>query len=222
MKNTDNRINSAVERLNHILPLAARHQALDASLQNLHKAILHSYVDTGRSLNRKKIAQYVDNVDEAAKIFGQNDLVVFDDNGEPIGAYPFTMEKRDHTVTVNGHTVHCMCALDALAVSPMFNLPTRVTSRCFVTNEPIIIQQQKLKTLNQTDAGDTYFGINWNAASDNSYCADSLCKEMIFLKNKTVADKWLSENPEQRQTFQLGDAIDFAARFFTPLLGNQA
>ena len=220
MQDTENTITSAVERLNHILPLKARHDALDTQMQHLHRAILQAYVDLGRSLNRSEITRYADNIDEAVRILKHNDLVVFDENGEPTGAYPFTMEEREHIVDVNGHTVHCMCALDALAVSPMFNIPTKITSRSHVTNDPIIIKQQGLKISNQSEAGNTYFGINWSAASGDSCCADSLCTEMIFLKNKTVAENWLSEAPEKRQIFHLKDAIEFAARFFVPLIGE--
>jgi len=211
---------SAVDRLNHILPLAANQHLLDIPLQRLHKAILYAYIDKGRTLNRAEMAQYVDDLDKAVDILEHNDLVVFDNEKEPIGAYPFTMEERVHMVSVNGHTVHCMCALDALAVSPMFNMNTEITSHCHVTNDPITIQQHGLTTLNQNDVSDTYFGINWDAASENNCCADSLCTEMIFLKNKLVAYNWLTEAPDHRQIFQLNDAIDFAARFFVPLVNE--
>jgi hypothetical protein len=218
MQNAENNIVSAVESLNHILPLTARHRALNVPLQRLHTAILHSYIDLGRSLTRNEMALHVDDIDAAVKILQRDDLVVFNDDGEPIGAYPFTMEEREHIVSVNGHTVHCMCALDALAVASMFDLPTRITSRCHVTNEPVTIRQTGRNTPKQSNTSPLYFGINWSAASDNSCCANSLCTEMIFLKNKTVAKNWLGEAPEQRQIFALNDATDFAARFFGPLI----
>lgn len=218
MQNADMKINSAVERLNRILPLAARHHALDTSLQDLHKTILHAYVHRGRTLNRNEMALLVDNIDAAVKILQHNDLVVFDASGEPIGAYPFSMSERDHRVTVNGHSVNCMCALDALAVSPMFNLPTTVSSICHVTHAPITLQLSESGSCIGHQAGDVHFGINWDAASDNSCCADSLCTEMVFLKDATIANTWLSVAPDQRQIFTLHEAMGFAARFFVPLL----
>ena len=218
MQNAKKKIASAVERLNHILPLTARHRALSIPLQRLHIAILHSYIDLGRSLTRNEMALHVDDIDEAVKILQRDDLVVFNDDGEPVGAYPFTMEAREYVVSINGQIVQCMCALDALAVAPMFDLPTRITSRCHVTNEPVTIRQTGRNASNQSDTSPLYFGINWSAASHNQCCADSLCTEMIFLKNHTVAKNWLGEAPEQRQIFALNDAIDFAARFFVPLI----
>jgi len=217
MKHSD-KITSAVKRLNDILPLAKRQQSLEVSLKNIHRKILHSYIDQGRSLNKNEMTQWVDDIDAAIKILKHNDLVVFDDSGDPRGAYPFTMEAREHTVTVNNHTVHCMCALDALAVSPMFNLATIISSRCHVTHAPIIIHQQGMVIQNSNELNDVCFGINWNAASNNSCCADTLCTEMIYLKGKAVELNWLSDAADSRQTFRLNEAVEFAARFFVPLI----
>lgn len=211
------KITTAVNRLNAILPLTAHQYCLDEKLRRAHQTILHAYVEKGRSLNRAELAQQVDDIDEAVNILQANDLVIFDDNGEPVGAYPFTMEKRGHVVTVNGHHVHCMCALDALAVSPMFHRPTGITSRCHVSSEAIRIQQDGLTIANEAEVKDVLFGINWSASSSDTCCADSLCTEMIFLKDKAVADGWLDESSEQRKTFTLYEAIDFAAQFFVPL-----
>lgn len=217
MHNTET-IAAAVERLNSILPLTARHRALDTPLRRLHKMILRSYMELGRTLSRSEMALHIDDIDNAVNILKRDDLVVFDEHGEPVGAYPFTMEERDHVINVNNHTLHCMCALDALAVSPMFNMPATINSRCHITTDPITIQQRDRDILNLGEAGDIHFGINWNAASNNSCCANSLCTEMIFLKTQTVATNWLDEAPEQRQIFCLSDAIDFAAQFFVPLI----
>ena len=218
MRDKDNIIDAAVARLNRILPLTARHRALDDPLQRLHKAILQAYIELGRTLSRSEMALHVDNINEAVDILKRNDLVVFDDDREPIGAYPFAMEKREHRVTVNNHAVHCMCALDALAVSPMFDMPTRITSCCHVTSTPVTIRQQGRKGLESGNACTANFGINWSAASTTICCSDSLCTEMIFLKDAAVAEGWLSEEPEQRQVFDLNDAIEFASRFFVPLI----
>jgi len=217
MKHSD-KITLAVKRLNDILPLAKRQQSLEVSLQNIHRKILHSYIDQGRSLSKNEMMHWVDDIDTAIEILKYNDLVVFDNSGEPRGAYPFTMEVREHTVTVNNHTVHCMCALDALAVSPMFNLSTIISSRCHVTHAPIIIHQQGLVIQNSDELQNVCFGINWNAASNNSCCADSLCTEMVYLKGKTVELSWLSETDDYRQTFRLNEAVEFAAQFFVPLI----
>ena len=212
------KIKIAVDRLNKILPLKANQQSMPSELQQLHRDILYSYIDSGRSLTRNEMAQRVDNVDEAIKILQENDMVVFDDRGEPIGAYPFTMEKRKHKINVNGHLIHSMCALDSLAISPMYGLELEINSVCHVTGDVVEIRQKGMVILNGDKVEDIYFAINWNAASTNNCCADSLCTEMTFLKGQSVAKNWFDEDKEQRQIFTLSEAVEFAAGFFVPLL----
>ena len=212
---------NAVDRLNKILPLSKNLQKLDKDLADVYLNILRSYAEQGASLNKNEIARQVENIDETIKVLKENDMVVFDDDGEPIGAYPFTMEQREHEVSVNGHKVHCMCALDALAVSPMFDKETTINSICHVTGEPVRIQQRNREIINSDDNKDVYFGLSWNSAANNC-CATSLCTEMMFLKGQQVADRWLAEDAENREIFNLSDAIDFAAGFFVPLMTYRA
>ena len=215
------RVANAVARLNRILPLAKRQQSLDSELADVYQNILYSYVQRGISLNKDEIARQVGNIEESIKILRDHDMVVFDSEGEPVGAYPFTMEPREHEVTVNGHKVHCMCALDALAVSPMFDMDTMIDSRCHVSGETISIQQHNREILNSDDNGDVFFGISWNSAADNC-CATSLCTEMLFLKGKQSTDQWQAGDTENRDIFDLHDAVDFAAEFFLPLMTRKA
>ena len=211
---------TAIERLNKILPLAERQRMLGNEVAEVYQSILHSYVERGASLSRAEIAQQVDNIDECIGVLKQNDMVVFDSNDEPIGAYPFTTEQREHEVTVNGHIVHSMCALDALAVSPMFELETCIHSRCHVSKKPVVIHQHKHEILDADNNSDVFFGISWNSAAQNC-CATSLCTEMIFLKGEQLADQWQAEDADNREIFNLHDAIEFAAGFFVPLMTKQ-
>lgn len=211
------KVSNAIERLNAILPLGQRLQRLDPTLAALYRNILRSYVASGRSLTRSEIASQVNDVDAAIDVLKANDMVVFDENGEPVGAYPFTMEPREHRVDVNGHRLRCMCALDALAVSPMFGLQTEINSSCAVTGEAVKIEQRDRDIVNDDENHDVYFGINWNAAANNC-CATSLCTEMLFLKGGATADAWRDDAPDDREIFSLAEAVAFAAGFFTPLL----
>ncbi|MFC1589613.1 organomercurial lyase [Pseudomonadota bacterium] len=213
------KVSEAVERLNKILPLKSNQHSMPVELQQLHRDILYSYIEIGRSLNRAEIAMRVDNVDDAIETLRQNDLVVFDDGGEPIGVYPFTMEEREHKLNVNGHVVHCMCALDSLAVSAMYGVEVEINSECRLSGLPVVILQKGHDLLNAADVQDVCFAINWNAASANTCCADSLCTEMIFIKGQLAANDWCNEDAGNRQIFTLDEAIEFAAGFFVPLLG---
>jgi mercuric reductase len=111
-----------------------------------------------------------------------------------------------------------MCALDALAVSPMFGMQTQINSQCRVSSDPVHIVQSGKKIDNLNEVKDTQFGIAWGASNKHVCVADSLCMEMMFLRDTHVANQWLDEDPENRETFTLSEAVEFADQFFTPLM----
>ena len=122
------KVDNALNRLIDVLPLEERQKNCSLEIITLHQQILSSFVTNGRILTLEEMDPYVDNLDEAVDILISNDMVTFSEDGDPVGAYPFTMEKREHKIQVNGYQVHAMCALDALAVSPMFNMDTEINS----------------------------------------------------------------------------------------------
>jgi hypothetical protein len=212
------KVNTALKRLNSILPLAAGLDSLGDDDAALYCKLINSYVQQGRTLTRDEVAALVSNADQALANIVDSKLIVLDADGNPAGAYPFTSEEREHKVHVNGITAHCMCALDALSVSCMFNVPTVIDSQCRVTGAAIHLEQNGTRF----NAGtlDAWFGINWGAASTDTVCAASLCMEMMFLANENVAADWLAESPETREIFDLPSAVEFAAAFFVPLAEN--
>lgn len=212
------KIEKALDRLISVLPLKDTQESCGKEIKTLHQLILRSFIEKGRILSKDEMAKYVGDLENAVKVLSDNDMVVFSENGEPIGAYPFTMEPREHKIRVNGNEIHAMCALDALAVSPMFGMKTRISSVCRVTGDPVFIEQSGKTIENENDAKDVCFGIAWGAASSCSCCAESLCMEMMFLKNNDVAEKWQAQAPADREIFTLQEAVEFGSRFFVPLM----
>lgn len=211
-------VSTALKRLDAILPLESGLKSLNSDDASLYCKLINSYVQRGRTLTAGEVSELVSNPEQALKNIADNKLIVLDAHGNPAGAYPFTSEEREHKVHINGVTVHCMCALDALAVSPMFETPTVIDSECRVTAEPVHLEQNGKSFSDGTL--DVWFGINWGAAASDTVCAASLCMEMMFLANETVARKWLAESPDTREIFDLASAVDFAAGFFVPLAEN--
>lgn len=211
-------VSTALKRLDSILPLVTGLKSLNRDDAALYCKLLNSYVQQGRTLTRDEVATLVGDADQALSNVVDSKLIVLDADGNPSGAYPFTSEEREHKVNINGVTVHCMCALDALAVSPMFNTPTVIDSECRVTGENIHIEQYNTGFTGGTL--DAWFGINWGAAASDTVCAASLCMEMMFLANENVARKWLAASPDTREIFDLPSAVEFAAGFFVPLAEN--
>ena len=212
------KVEKALKRLRDILPLQENQQKFTAELKELHQQVLRSFINQGRILNRGEMIQYVSNVDEAIEILNKNDMVTFSDKGEAIGAYPFTMHNREHKILVNGFQLNAMCALDSLAISPMFGKNTTITSQCRVTGEPVNIQMSGETIKNFEQVKNIHVGIFWGAADEQSYCADSLCMEMIFLRDSKIAQQWLDDNSKAKEVFTLAQAVEFASQFFVPLL----
>lgn len=214
----NNKLDNALERLKAILPLKERQEECNEQIKGLHQQILRSFVNNGRMMTVEEMAVYVSDLNEAITVLKANDMVVFTEHGEPVGAYPFTMDEREHKVQINGHQVYAMCALDALAVSPMFGMEAHITSRCRVTGDPVHFRQSVKTIENPDEAGDVHFGIIWGAADPGSSCAVSLCTEMIFLRDSKTARQWVMEDSENREVFSLKEALEFASRFFVPLM----
>lgn len=214
----NNKLENALKRLNDILPLKKSQDECAPEIKELHRQILRSFVSNGRILTRDEMALWVDDVPEAINVLSHYDMVTFSESGEPVGAYPFTMMAREHKVQVNGHQIHAMCALDALAIAPMFGETTQITSQCRVTGKPIQINMSGETILNLAEVQAVHFGIAWSAATAGSCCADSLCLEMNFLHNIETAQKWLADDADSREVFTLQEAVEFASRFFVPLL----
>jgi len=211
-------VSNALKRLDSILPLVSGLKSLNSDAAALYCKLLNSYVQQGRTLTRSEAAELVNNAEQALSNIADNKLIVLDADGNPAGAYPFTSEEREHKVRVNGVTLHCMCALDALAVSPMFDIATVIDSQCRVTGEHVHLEQNGTRFSDGTL--DVWFGINWGAAATNIVCAESLCMEMMFLANESVAREWLAESTDMREVFDLPSAASFAAGFFVPLAEN--
>ncbi|HUX25969.1 MAG TPA: alkylmercury lyase family protein [Burkholderiales bacterium] len=212
------KLDKALKRLKGILPLRERQNECGKEIRELHQQVLRSFVTRGRILTREEMAQQVSNLEHAVDVLRSCDMVIFSEHGDPVGAYPFTMEAREHRVRVNGHQVHAMCALDALAVGPMFGMKTQVDSRCRITGDPVNIQQSGKAIENADEVGDLHLGIAWGAADADSRCADSLCRQMVFLRDSAVARQWLMDDSASREIFTLPEAVEFAARIFVPLM----
>ncbi|MGF1546857.1 MAG: alkylmercury lyase family protein [Thiotrichales bacterium] len=208
----------SVRHLNELLPLKARQDQLSPALKALHRAIIESLVARGRAPSRAEVAEWVgeDQVDNALVRLGADDLIVLAaDRREILGAYPVTSETTPHTLQVNATQIHAMCALDALSVGPMYELPVVIQSRCRVTGDAIQIKQAGARILSATPAT-TRVGVRWQAPTGSA--AHSLCMEMVFLRDDAAAATWHGDDTEYHSVFTLDEAVDFGARYFRPLL----
>ena len=211
-------IDTALDKLNTLLPLKARQDCLETELQTLHRNILLNFAYSGQALN-------VENK-EQLEILSKNDLIVWDDQSNKIiGAYPFSLKETAHHVSLNiadGTTdgiveLYAMCAFDAVSIAPVFGISTKIISHCHSTKEKIEINQDANTIKSIKPSEDIYIGIKWQQTG--SCAAESLCMEMVFLKDKKVAKEWESSD-ENINVFPLDEAIEFSINYFKPLIDS--
>lgn len=212
-------ISQSVQRLNAQLPLKARQDRLSQALKALHREVIKSLVTRGRPPNRAEVAALVgeSEVDAAIARLGTDDLVVLsEDRREIVGAYPVTTEPTPHQLEVNGQTIHAMCALDAVSVAPMYEIPVEIHSRCRVSGEMVHIKQNGTHILEAAPAS-VRVGVRWQMPSGD-HAAHSMCMEMVFLKDDATAAVWRSGDEDYHSVFTLEEAVQFGEGFFKPLL----
>lgn len=212
-------IKSSILRLNELLPLKARQSGHIPALQALHRMVITSLVMHGRPPTRAEVAARVggQQIDAALALLGNDDLIVLSpDRRDVLGAYPVTSEATPHILDVNGHTIHAMCALDALAIAPLFDCEVHIRSHCRMTGEAIVIRQ-KGERLVDAHPVTTRVGVRWQRPSGDS-AAHSLCMEMVFLKDDDVAVQWHGSDLRSHTVYTLEQAGEFSAGYFRPLL----
>lgn len=211
-------IQAAVTRLNLQLPLKARQAQLSPALKTLHQAILCGLIEYGRVPTGPELDPVIDKkkLEAGLRKLGEADLIVLDKAGRwPVGAYPLTSEQTAHRITVNGHTLYAMCALDALSVAPMFNETVSISSVCHLNHTPVRIQMQG-DTLCDARPDDAIVGIRWQMPS--AVAAHSMCMEMVFLENRATAEQWQDGDTDNISLFTLPEAVAFGKGFFLPLM----
>jgi mercuric reductase len=180
---------------------------------------LRTLAEEGRALTNDEVALLVgaDGVAAAIERLGSDDLVVLNaDKTAVVGAYPMTVEETVHHLRVNGRVVNAICALDAVAVGPMYDAEVAIESRCHVSGEPIRIHQKGHRILSVEPSADVRVGIRWQ--QPGACAAHSMCLEMVFLKDGDTTRRWVEEGEGDKTEFTLDEAVAFGAAFFVPLV----
>ena len=206
-----------LQRLTALLPLHQQIDSLSPVARRIFQATLCSFAENGRALQVEEMSALESGDPKGPlKELSEADLVVLDKNGNEVaGAYPFADRATAHMVEINGQSVHAMCALDAVAIAPMFRTETRVTSRCAHTDEAVTIAQRDSVLLNVRPTNGVLVGIRWQAPGGHS--AHSLCQEMVFLTDAKAAGAW-GQTRSDCTFYELGEALAFAKGFFLPLM----
>jgi len=203
------KIDAALNKLNELLPLKERQNTISDELKLLHQNILFSFAKTGKALSAADKKLQLSELDK-------NDLIVLDKEKNKIsGAYPFSLKETAHHVFLKNAELYAMCAFDAISIAPVFDVSTKIISHCHITKEKIELHQNGINILSVSPSKDIHIGIKWQ--STGSCAAESLCMEMVFLRDKEIANDWM-ESEENINVFSLDDAQKFAVNYFKPLI----
>ncbi len=214
----DRDVFDALSRLDLLLPLAEHQAQLPEVLYRVHRFCLQSLQQRGCMPDTQMLARLLINygVRRGIHALADLDLLVLDGNGVPVGAYPMTEEETPHRLQLPGTVVYAMCAIDALAVAPMFSQELIIHSCCHETGEAIRIHQRGMHLLSVEPHDEVYTGIRWQ---DTASCAaHTLCREMVFLRDADSAACWQENLSSESTLLSLSRSIELAAAFFLPLV----
>jgi hypothetical protein len=215
------KISGACNRLERNLPLRGNQARLPQSLRRLHQSILRYYLQHGKAPRQSDITDFAADWSAAIDRLAADQIVLVEPGGSISGAYPFTSEERGFKVISNYGAVNAMCAFDAIAVSSMFGLPTRIESSCRISGRDIVIEQDAAKLQVIEPEITVFAAIDWHARDSTVSCSASLCTEMMFIAGKDEAAKWQDRNPSSRELFTLDEAHAFICAVFLPLMSRQ-
>ena len=207
---------NALARLVSLLPLAPRQASLPRPLRLLHRAILHSFAEKGRALSNAEIQALVPDHSPAVALWtlASLDLVVLKHDGSLAGAYPLITEPTPHDILINGNWLWAMCAMDALAVAPLFDTSVEIGSECPITGAKIRLRMRGEQVLDVRPGPDVQLGIWWRQPYTNA--ARNFCTGVMFLRDVDAARAWRDGRADY-EFASLPVAVEVAARFFRPL-----
>jgi hypothetical protein len=191
-------------RLHQNFPLLARQRRLGAEAKRTHRRLLTALVREGRPPT---------DLDPAMVERLAAEDVIVTEGGRITGAYPFSLAATPHRIDTGETTLYAMCAIDAVAISPVWKVPTRIESECAVTGAPIRVEQHPGSA--GAEPPDLRLGIRWQAPRGSA--STSMCREMVFLADPPAARRWERDGSEA-STYTLEEGVEVGRRFFQPLL----
>lgn len=131
---------------------------------------------------------------DALTTLAREDLVHTAGDGSVLVAYPFSGLPRGHRVSIAGRpAVEGMCAIDALGIAPMLNLPTEI-----ISNDPISNTEIRVRV----DPND---GASWEpdeavvlagTISCDGPSFGGCCDVLNFFESTASAERYLKHHPE--------------------------
>ena len=145
------------------------------------------------------------------------DMVLLDDGGGVAGAYPFIEADTAHRVTLGGHTINTMCAIDALGVGAMYDRDVVIASRCLECGGPIHVETHDCgRALKRYTPART---VVWLGTGYAGGCAaKSACKSMAFFCSDDHLASWRKDGGGEGFRLSIDEGLQAGRALFQPLL----
>lgn len=194
---------------------------LGEEANRLRKLILEQFLELGRALTRKEIAEELgfstEKIDSLLKELDGNDILVVDGNGEIAAAYPYSSNPTVHRVQVEDKRVFANCAVDALGIPFMVRRDAAVESECAYCDRPIKVVIQGARLVFSEPAAIHV----WLVESEECDCAhlNSTCPHINFFCSTQHLNKWSKANSNQKGwSLNLEEATQAAKTIFEKFL----
>ncbi len=147
----------------------------------------------------------------------REDLVHHGSDGEITVAYPFSGRPTGHRVRFpGGHEVDAMCAIDALGIAPMFEVPIEVDSRDPVGGDEI---RAKVAPDGAADWSPDSAVVVAGVLDRQSDACRGCCPVLNFFATPANGERWLAEHPEVRgNVISMDEAVAAGRAVFGDIL----
>jgi Alkylmercury lyase len=194
----------------------------DPDEAELHRAILRAFATGGRPPAREHLNTITAggrrSTADLLDALHRRDAICLDANGDIAVAYPFSAVRTRHRVRLDGRTdVYAMCAVDALGMSGMLAVDTRIDSTDPANGLAVTVL---------TTAGETTWTPSTAVAvigtdAGGGPSADCCCDYLNFFTDPDTAVAWLDDHPwVPGQVLTQDEAEDLAVRLFGHLLAD--
>jgi hypothetical protein len=187
----------------------------ERGLRAVHQAVLRSFVNTGAAPASASLTKHAApfDVNDVLAELANGDFVLLDGAGQIMAAYPFSALPTKHRVQIAGKAaVFAMCAIDALGISAMTDLPVVIESADSSTGEPVTVKVDGANATWDPATAVVYVGRTGGPAQGPS--ASVCCGYMNFFATQAAAVAWAASHQQitggilgQRRALQIGIGI---------------
>jgi alkylmercury lyase-like protein len=215
---SDPYVHEVLENLLDDWRMKKRWDDITPQLRHLHQAVLQGYLASGRPPSRAQLeAGFTGPVKPALADLVTRDMILLDE-GEVVGAYPFTSRPSRHKVLIEGQEINAMCAIDALGAGAMAGCDAQVHAECAQCGEAVTIDLVggglSIDTVTPSTA------VVWAGVKDISGCAaNTQCRAIVLFCGDEHLKAW-RDATQSEHGFQLtpAQAVQAGAAIFRPFL----